>query len=126
MLSATVLTLPDGTRVRARLAPEVIQKVVRANFAVFRTCYEAGLARSPKLEGRVSVRFVIGLDGKVSEAEEARDEAPAEPPAGPRAKHMPDAEVVRCVLRGFRALAFPAPVGGVVTTTYPLSFAPGG
>jgi len=30
-----------------------------------RRCYAEGLARNPNLEGRVSVRFVIGRDGSV-------------------------------------------------------------
>lgn len=48
--------------VSARLPPEVIQRVVRANFGVMRRCYEDGLRSDPWLMGRVITRFVIGVD----------------------------------------------------------------
>src|SRR5262249_58774195 len=55
-----------ATSVSGRLPPEVIQRIVRQNYGRFRMCYEQGLTRNPNLEGRVSVRFVIGRDGGVS------------------------------------------------------------
>src|SRR5271154_2590853 len=51
-----------------RLAPAVIQKIVRTNFGAFRKCYEDGLRRDPKLAGHVRIGFIIALDGTVSAA----------------------------------------------------------
>lgn len=97
--------------VQGRLPPETIQRIVRASFGRFRGCYEAGLARSPTLRGRVSTKFVIGRDGSVSAVADAGSD-------------LPDATVTSCVQSSFRALEFPEPAGGIVTVTYPLEFSP--
>ena len=96
-----------------RLPPEVIQRIVRQNFGRFRLCYENGLRSNPNLQGRVSVRFVIGRDGAVSQV-------------GNGGSDMPDGGVVSCVVRAFYGLSFPQPEGGIVTVVYPINFAPGG
>ena len=94
-----------------RLAPAVIQGIVRSNFSAFRACYEKGLGRSSQLHGKVTVRFAIDASGRVAYA---RDEG----------SNLPDPEVVSCVVSGYSALRFPAPEGGVVTVVYPIDFAP--
>jgi hypothetical protein len=101
-----------ATSVSGRLPPEVIQRIVRQNYGVFRACYEAGLAKEPELEGLVRVAFVIGRDGKVSQS---RDDGST----------LPDPDVVACVVAGFRKLSFPQPEGGIVTVVYPIQFSPG-
>ncbi len=100
-----------GGGVNGRLAPEIIQRVVRQNFGRFRACYEPALAVDPKLAGRVAVRFVIGRDGGVTGT--ADD-----------GSSLPNPVVVACVLSGFRTLQFPAPEGGIVTVVYPIMFSP--
>lgn len=95
-----------------RLAPEVIRQVVRASYAVFRGCYERGLATNPKLEGRVTVRFVIQGDGSVSDSTNGGSDLPSD-------------EVVQCVIQGFLGIRFPAPSGGSVTVQYPIMLQPG-
>jgi hypothetical protein len=102
-----------ATSVSGRLPPEVIQRIVRQNFGRFRLCYENGLRNNPNLQGRVSVRFVIGRDGAVSNV-------------GNGGSDMPDGGVVSCVVRAFYGLSFPQPEGGIVTVTYPIMFSPGG
>ena len=94
-----------------RLPPEVIQRIVRANFGRFRGCYERGLDRSPSLRGRVEARFLIGRDGNVAVASSG-------------ASDLPDEQVVSCVVRAFTTLSFPEPTGGTVTVVYPLAFSP--
>lgn len=94
-----------------RLAPEVIQRIVRMSHGRFRNCYEAGLRTNPSLGGRVAVRFVIGRDGAVSLA-------------GDGGSDLPDDSVKKCVVQAFYSLSFPAPEGGTVRVTYPLSFTP--
>jgi hypothetical protein len=102
-----------ATQVSGRLPPEVIQRIVRQNFGRFRLCYENGLRNNPNLQGRVSVRFVIGRDGAVGSV-------------GNGGSDMPDGGVVSCVVRAFYGLSFPQPEGGIVTVTYPIMFSPGG
>jgi outer membrane biosynthesis protein TonB len=102
----------EATTVNGRLPPEVIQRIVRSSFGAIRRCYDAGLARDAGLKGLVRVRFVIGRDGRVSEA---RDESST----------LADAEVVACIVNTFAALSFPQPEGGVVTVVYPIAFRPG-
>ena len=94
-----------------RLPPETIQSIVRQNFGRFRFCYENGLRQNPTLEGTVSVLFVIGRDGSVASVGGGGS--------------LPDAGVVNCVARAFQGLSFPAPDGGVVRVSYPISFHPG-
>jgi len=117
-LSGTHRSKPPQVRmgvstVSGRLPPEVIQRIVRQNFGRFRLCYENGLRTSPNLQGRVSVRFVIGHDGAVSQVSNGGSD-------------MPDGGVVSCTVRAFYGLSFPQPEGGIVTVTYPIMFAPGG
>lgn len=114
--------------VTGRLAPSEIQRVVRARFSSMRLCYEEGLRRDPTLTGRVSVRFVIGRDGKVAAAgpyalEDASstDAAPAGVAPLPP---MRDAAVTACVVDLFKQLVFPQPDGGIVTVVYPIMFSP--
>jgi hypothetical protein len=101
-----------ATSVSGRLPPEVIQRIVRQNFGRFRLCYENGLRNNPNLQGRVSVRFVIGRDGRVSNVGGGGD--------------IPDGGVISCVTRAFYGLSFPQPEGGIVTVSYPIVFTPGG
>ena len=95
-----------------RLPAEVIQRIVRQNFGRFRLCYENGLRTKPKLQGRVSVKFVIDPNGAVESV-------------GNAGSDMPDAGVVSCVQRAFYGLSFPQPEEGMVTVTYPITFSPG-
>jgi hypothetical protein len=81
--------------------PEKIQQVVRDSYDNFVKCYGEGLGRNPKLEGRVSVRFVIDLDGRVQSSTL-------------EASTLPDDEVARCVVNHMLPLRFPEPDGGVL------------
>ena len=102
-----------GTSVVGRLPPEVIQRIIRQNFGRFRLCYENGLRDNPTLQGRVTVRFVIGRDGSVAGAQNGGSD-------------LSDPAVVSCVVRAFYGLSFPQPEGGIVTVTYPIAFSPAG
>lgn len=95
-----------------RLAPEGIQKVVRSKFNVLRVCYERALARDPTAEGKTSTRFVITHQGTTSEVHTTLS------------GNLPP-EVGPCVEAAFQTFVFQAPVGGIVTVTYPVMFAPG-
>jgi outer membrane biosynthesis protein TonB len=94
---------------KGQLDPKEIRRVVQADKAKYQQCYEAALAKSPTLAGRVSVRFVVGVDGRVASAEN-------------RGSTLADAKVVDCVVQAFSKLRFPAPKGGTVDIVYPLDF----
>jgi hypothetical protein len=98
----------SATTVSGRLPAEVVRRIVRQNHPRFRHCYEKGLLTNPSLEGRVSVRFVIGRDGGVTHVGDAGSD-------------LPDPNVVRCVTNAFYDIGFPKPEGGVVTVVYPIS-----
>jgi hypothetical protein len=111
-----------------RLPLSAIQTVIRASFPRYTACYKDGLARNPKLQGRVAIHFVIGRDGRVMEVHDATTEPiPVDavaPPSAATLAPMPDQKVGECVAKGFRDLVFPQPDGGVVTVVYPVSFSP--
>lgn len=96
-----------AAQVRGHLPPEIVQRVVRQNFGRMRMCYEAGLARNPSLEGRISVKFVIDRTGSVAMVSTTE-------------RSLPDSDVASCVERAFKAMSFPEPEGGIVTVIYPL------
>jgi tetratricopeptide (TPR) repeat protein len=100
-----------ATTVSGRLPPEVVQRIVRQNFGRFRVCYEQALSRSPKLTGRVSVRFVIGPDGSVANVANGGSD-------------ITDAGMTSCVISAFSGLSFPQPESGTVTVVYPILFEP--
>jgi outer membrane biosynthesis protein TonB len=95
--------------VSGRLDRSVIAERVRARHGRFRLCYEQALARDRTLRGRISVRFVIGRDGTVSNASNGGTE-------------LADSAMTSCVISAFYGLSFPAPEGGIVTVLYPLIF----
>jgi hypothetical protein len=90
-----------------RMAPEVIQRIVRSSYGTIRKCYEQGLTHEPTLEGRVSVRFIIETDGRTVDAV-LQDNT------------VPDCRVATCIRDEFAKLTYPAPKGGKVTVVYPI------
>ncbi len=104
----------SGSVKSGHLDPPLIQTAVRARFGAFRLCYEQGLVRNHDLTGKVTIRFVIDLEGKISAI--SADEWQTS---------MPDSAVTKCVVEQFKATVFPPPVGGIVTVVYPIMFAPG-
>lgn len=99
-----------ATSVAGRVPPELIQRVVRQNFGMFRLCYETGLRKDPKLGGRISTSFTIDAKGAVKNVSATSD--------------LPDKDVVECVKKDFAGLVFPALDAGVVKVTYPITFTP--
>jgi hypothetical protein len=107
----TVKMVETGTDIQGRMPPEVIRRIVRANFPRFRACYEVGLKTNPSLAGTVITRFVIDNSGAVESAASGGGT-------------LGSGTVSACVLGVFRTLSFPAPEGGKVTVTYPINFQP--
>lgn len=104
-----VKMIETGTDIQGRLPPEVIKRIIRANFPRFRACYEQGLKKDPGLKGTVAVRFIIDTTGAVESANLSGGS-------------MSDSQVSSCVLGVYRTLSFPEPEGGKVMVTYPIDF----
>jgi beta-lactamase regulating signal transducer with metallopeptidase domain len=110
-VAAVPAPAPPPSQAVGRMPPETIQAVVRSHFHVFKACYDAGLARDPKLEGTVTVGYMFGDDGVT------RDVAD-------HGSTLPDKDVVGCVVAEFRKATYPTGAGGDVSVVYPLQFAP--
>jgi tetratricopeptide (TPR) repeat protein len=90
----------------------VIRIIVKHRVDAYERCYADGLARDPRLEGRVVARFVVQPDG-----------APAN--VTDDGSTLPDKQVVACVLAEIAALRFPPRDGGAPQkVTHPLTFSP--
>ena len=101
-----------AAQVTGSLAPEVISRVVRQSFDRIQACYSAGLRANPGLQGRVSIKLVIGKNGGTKSATVASSD-------------LADKEVTSCVTKVFASLSFPQPEREEVTVVYPVAFSPG-
>ncbi len=97
--------------VTGKLPPEVVRRVVRMKFPQFRACYDAGLQKNPKLQGRVTAKYTIGSDGAVTSSSDGGSD-------------LPDPSVVACVVKMFGTLTYPRPEAGTVDVVFPLVFSP--
>ncbi len=87
----------------------IIRRVIRRNINRFRYCYEKQLIKQPRLVGRVTTKFTIGANGRVSKAS---------------VTGMP-ISVSRCIKKAMLAMKFPSPKGGgIVNVSYPFFFSP--
>jgi hypothetical protein len=92
--------------------PELSQALaVRGNAA--RRCYNQGLANDSSLKGHVTIAVRVGPSGNVCSATVA-------------ANDMGSSGVANCAANVFRQVTYPAPRGGCVDATVPLSFVPQG
>jgi hypothetical protein len=92
----------------------VIRTIVKRHGDAYQRCHAEGLARDPRLEGRVVARFVIGRDG--APVDVAND-----------GSTLPDKQVVACVLAEVGRLRFPPrEAGPVQAVTHVLVYSPPG
>jgi hypothetical protein len=96
----------SGVSVSGGVAPDDVKKVVRAGYALFRTCYAKGLAGNPSLHGVVSTSFKIVDGGVVTPT---------------TSSSLGNSAVEACVRAGFASLAFPS-AGSPTNVVYPLVF----
>lgn len=94
---------PGAGMVIGSLDKELIRRVVKEHESQIRYCYERALQETPGLAGKVSVRWVIDTQGRVTEAS-ARGVA---------------GEVEECIEERVRRWHFPLPKGGGVVVQYP-------
>ncbi|MCZ7677490.1 MAG: AgmX/PglI C-terminal domain-containing protein [Sandaracinaceae bacterium] len=101
-----------GAVTMGSLSREAIRRVVRSRLAEVRFCYEQGLVRRPRLEGGLTVQWIIGADGRVESAALSSSD-------------LGDAAVEQCVVGAVRRWSFPATdLGGPTGVTYPFVLAP--
>ena len=99
----------EATVLAGTLARDVIRRRIRLHRAEVTHCYQSELNSRPDLAGRVSIRFVINQDGRVTVASVAS--STVDSPA-----------VGRCVANVMRRISFPSPGDGVVVVNYPFTF----
>ena len=89
-----------------------ILRVVERRSRGITACYESALRRDPELGGKVTMRWLIGRDGRVVKVHLGRDDLGA-------------ADVVRCMKRVVQRWRFEKPEGGVCMVSFPFVFSPG-
>jgi hypothetical protein len=105
-------TEPVTVAVTPTLRPEEIQTVVRGARGAHKACYEGLLARSPRAEGKISLKFSIDASGRTADVASV-PESPA----------LDDATFVQCLNGVVSGLQFPA-TGKTTTVVYPLAVSP--
>ncbi|MBO6936255.1 MAG: TonB family protein [Deltaproteobacteria bacterium] len=104
------ISVMRGTpQVNGYLSPEQINRVVRANQAAVRYCYQVEVQRQPNLRGRVEIAWRINLQGRVTTARVA-------------SSSLRNPRVEGCIVRQVRRWRFPQPDGGEVRVQYPFIF----
>lgn len=92
------------------LDKEIIRRVVRENQAQIRYCYERELTRTPGLNGKIVVKWVITGTGSVRQAQVIET-------------GMNNRAVESCLTTRINGWRFPKPKGGgIVVVTYPFIF----
>jgi outer membrane biosynthesis protein TonB len=100
-------------QVSGYLSAEQINRVVRANQAALRYCYETEVQRQRGLRGKVVIQWRV-------------DRAGAVPTARVASSTLHNAGVEGCIVRQVRKWHFPKPDGGEVAVMYPFIFGVGG
>lgn len=91
---------------------ELVRRVVEAHQSQIRYCYESELVRSPDMHGKVTVKWVIGPQGSVTQVNTA-------------ATTLNNRRVENCINTRVKSWNFPPPKGGgIAVITYPWVFRP--
>ena len=96
--------------VRGQLSPELINREVRRHKAQIKFCYQKQLTRFPNLSGKVTLAWVIAMDGSVTKAKV-------------KSSSLGNKDTESCMVRALQSWKFPKPEGGVVSVdAYPFIF----
>ena len=90
-----------------------IKSVVKRRAGAIRACYESRLQLNPKLSGKLTARWTISIEGKVSGVSVTQNS-------------IKDGKVTNCVLRVLRRMRFQKPEGGICVVQWPFVFNAGG
>jgi hypothetical protein len=96
----------SGAKIKGFLSKEQIDRVVRANQAAIKYCFEVEMQRQPKLECAVHMNWSIDLTGHVTVVKVAKTT-------------LDNARVEGCMSRQIKRWVFPKPDGGEVDVVYP-------
>ncbi|MEM6991092.1 MAG: AgmX/PglI C-terminal domain-containing protein [Myxococcota bacterium] len=100
-------------KVEGKLDKDIVRRIVRAHINEVRHCYNQGLVRDPKLEGRVTIDFTIGATGKVTASSVDKST-------------VGDENVDKCIAKAVKRWKFPKPSdGNDVEVAYPFVLSPG-
>ena len=106
-------TIPGTPAIMGHLSRAEIEPVVKRNLNQLHYCYQRELVKTPRLAGKITVKFVIVKDGSVSTASTKSS-----------TMHCPAVET--CINARFMRFTFPEPKsGGLVIVSYPFTFSPG-
>jgi hypothetical protein len=93
--------------VEGSLDKELIRRVIHAHRNQVRFCYESELVRHPGMNGKVTVKFIIGANGTVQKS-------------GLDASTLGNGNVESCIVSRVAQWEFPKPKGGgIVVVSYP-------
>ncbi|HEU4383789.1 MAG TPA: adventurous gliding motility protein GltG [Anaeromyxobacteraceae bacterium] len=88
---------------------ELIRKVIQEHASQIRYCYEQELQRDPKLEGKVSIRWIINAEGRVQGTQ-----------VDTGATTLQNGQIHSCMMDRIASWEFPKPKGGgIAVITYP-------
>jgi hypothetical protein len=88
---------------------ELIRRVIQEHAAQIRYCYEQQLVINPKLQGKVSIKWIINAEGQASSAQVEGS-----------ATTLDDPKVHACMMSKITSWQFPKPKGGgIAVITYP-------
>jgi hypothetical protein len=109
MFSLGGSTLGDKPVILGSLDKDVIRGVIRASMGDISVCYEQSAAQKLKT-GKVTMKFIINGQGKVTDAKVAKDA-------------LNDQGTTGCMAKVLKRLRFPKPKGGgIVIVNYPFVF----
>ncbi len=99
-----------GGSVEEGLTKDEVAEVIHRHLSEVRYCYESAMVRTPDIEGKLIINFVIGAPGSVKTADVKQST-------------LPDPRLDDCVLRRLVTWKFPQTKGGVdVAVSYPFIF----
>ena len=99
-----------GPLMTGPMPKEIIKRVIRRNIKQVQFCYERSLVTSPKLAGKVVVKFSIGPTGAVTNASVSKTT-------------LNNQTVEDCIVKKILRWKFPQPEGGgEVNVNYPFVF----
>lgn len=100
-----------GGRCNGSVDTSAVRRYAQQNSGSLRRCYERRLKQNNQLAGRLEIGMTIGSGGQVQGARIVSDS-------------VHDPEVASCVRQAVSGWRMPAPQGGCVNVSYPISFAP--
>lgn len=111
--SKPLLVKDGGATMGKGLPPEVVKRILRANFSRITKCYDTALDKDPKLGGELLVEFTIDAKGAVAGTKLAKASAVTEP------------ALTKCILDIVSKVAFPEPEGvTAIPVTYKWTLSP--